>query len=206
MTIRDVLRRSRLGPRREGQVQAGRSSCALKHRPRWRSTSSQSTEPGARRSTFCLRSSSRVAGFTTPAAPPVPTTRGSPSRRETSRWRSPTQTTTFASSSTTGTRSSPLPSTKSSAGMGKDHQDSYPIASSERYRRALDQIGTDRASRLAAHLRRGPPQGDAQRIRRSLQPLSATPIARSHDSRTLPEGLRIRVKFARPSKSAALVV
>jgi hypothetical protein len=54
-------------------------------RPSWRATSSRSTEPGAGRSTSCLRSSSRVAGFTSPAAPHVLPTRGLPSRREISR-------------------------------------------------------------------------------------------------------------------------
>jgi hypothetical protein len=46
----------------------------------------------------------------------------------------------------------------------RNHQDSDPSASSERHRRALDQIRTDRASRLGAHPRRAPPQSGAQRI------------------------------------------
>jgi len=41
-------------------------------------------------------------------------------------------------------------------GVGTDR------ASSERYRRALDQIGADEATRLGAHLGRAPPQSGAQ--------------------------------------------
>src|SRR5918996_5517730 len=85
----------------------------------------------------------------------------------------------FASSSTTETRSSPLPSTGSSARMGSGSSRPGPSATSKGRRRALGQVGTDRGSRLAAHPRRAPPQNDPSRIRRSLQPRSATPITRS---------------------------
>ena len=96
----------------------------------------------------------RSAGFISPVAPPVRSTPGSPSRRETSRWRSPTPATTFAFPSTTATRSSPPPSPRSSARMGSGTSRPGPSATTKRRRRALGQVGTDRASRLAAHLRR----------------------------------------------------
>ncbi|MGI8519016.1 MAG: integrase core domain-containing protein [Actinomycetota bacterium] len=112
MTIRDVMRRSGLGPVLRG---AGPSwSEFLRAQASTVVACDFFTVYSSFGKTiyvlFLIELSSRqvhLAGCTT-----RPTTPGSPSRRETSRWRSPTPATTFASSSTTETRSSPPPSTQ----------------------------------------------------------------------------------------------
>lgn len=113
MTIRDVLRRWGLGP---APRRAGPSWSEFLHAQASAILACDFfTVYGAWGRTiyvlFAIELSSRRVHLA--GALPVPTTPGSPSRRETSRWRSPTPAPTFASSSTTETRSSPPRSTRS---------------------------------------------------------------------------------------------